>query len=587
MKSLKKSKHADTAPDIIDLTASFARGLGSHHPAGSTANAFITNLQEFNRRIHLHIAAINSASNAVAPLHNLPKELITRIFHFALQAGGLSGYLVRLLRLAKVCKTWKALVDDTPALWGVLCASDPPEALQLALTKSKECLVDVSIDVDGGVLRTGSRPPFDAFDNFLNISLDASQRWRSVDFRFFRHASFLSEVEKRLAESKGQPFPKLQDLSVISDQDMDISLFREEASQLRHVHLHRIQTPWCWSQIHNLHTLDLDDLCGRSINVDDLLDVLRASPDLSSLTISSFVDYPGHEDPHSVVAPVSLAQLRRFQLKVPPAVTARLLNQLRTPNCSYFDIDCTTYPRSPHNILQPSMHHLFPSFHSIHTNLYVDNNQFSLEVASRSGKNIFAVSLDTQETMGPMGWVVESLQQLPCQPRVTQCIRTSPYNLPSALVMVRSTVNVRMLQVVGAKNSAAVVAALSEPIVVDRVALWPLPALEELIVIDSYLHPRKLRRMLVRRRGEHDLEDPDGVRDGPRPIILPAPLRQLHSCERESVNYKQLVEEEVGPEGVYMGTQWAVEDHSEVEESDLDSDATHYSGTEEEGSDED
>ncbi|KAG9024961.1 hypothetical protein FRB95_010844 [Tulasnella sp. JGI-2019a] len=76
-------------------------------------------LKILGRRIEDHIADTTGHLNALAPIHRLPNELLTDIFHLTLLPNhhNPAVYSQRPICICLVSKYWMGILNETPSLW--------------------------------------------------------------------------------------------------------------------------------------------------------------------------------------------------------------------------------------------------------------------------------------------------------------------------------------------------------------------------------------------------------------------------------------------------------------------------------------
>lgn len=188
---------------------------------------------------------------------------------------------------------WEALAAE-PALWGVANASDPWEDIDAALSRSQNTSLDIRWRGYGSVVDE---------EEFLDTVSSHVDRWRSVEFLLL-----LPESLDLLGSLSA---PRMTDLRVSAKGRPVIAhLFGGNLAHLRHLSLSRISVQWNAMNVCNLSTLRLSNLGRFSPSIDQLVEILKSSPDLLDLEIEVLI----HDDPPTAGTPVDLRSLTRLKL---------------------------------------------------------------------------------------------------------------------------------------------------------------------------------------------------------------------------------------------------------------------------------
>ena len=92
---------------------------------------------------------MSTTLNASAPVNGVPDELLEGIFHYVKQDSNHS--LREWLRVAAVCRRWRAVVMNAPLLWNMIQCDNfhmvgELNIVQVCLERSQHTSLSVSVD---------------------------------------------------------------------------------------------------------------------------------------------------------------------------------------------------------------------------------------------------------------------------------------------------------------------------------------------------------------------------------------------------------------------------------------------------------
>ncbi|KAG9007500.1 hypothetical protein FRB94_014355 [Tulasnella sp. JGI-2019a] len=244
-------------------------------------SAFQTCLEKFTSKMHHIIANRQRRYNANLPIHQLPPELISPILAFAtsppfIESSGIT-YMQRLQELASVSSSWAQLINDTPPFWVNVFNEFSPPQIRQALSRSKSSLLDVKFEHDawGGT----------SDDLFASLISDHACRWRSVKIvEGSPSSAVINTLRVAQAPALGTLCVAYSGYGRLSD-----TILCGKADRLRHVEFLRFCIPWDTEILRGLVSLKLEELQEESPTADQLVDILSASPGLTTLHLGSLM----------------------------------------------------------------------------------------------------------------------------------------------------------------------------------------------------------------------------------------------------------------------------------------------------------
>ncbi|KAJ6550987.1 hypothetical protein DFH09DRAFT_1499578 [Mycena vulgaris] len=231
--------------------------------------------------------------SVLAPIRNLPPEILLRIFFLSSQPAEFDGTFaswsrttprkhmerlakVDLLQLSRVCSTWHAVVMGTPSLWATIEVNltewmMPSMARRLmylliaALERAENCPLTLKLRATGQLYETAP----------LELLAQRSDRWHSanlwIESAAFRHTSFTK-----------RNFPLLESLQIHGDFLHELDIF-EVAPLLSQVILRSsgaVQPPQLpWGQLRSLNYED-----GNAADLRAFMPLIRLCPRLTAVT---------------------------------------------------------------------------------------------------------------------------------------------------------------------------------------------------------------------------------------------------------------------------------------------------------------
>lgn len=477
----------------------------------------------------LRIAEMGRSQNIYAMSHQLPPELLVKIFHFILEVGPVSDHFRGLHRLACVCHRWNDIIREAPSLWGYIATPFSPPLIKNAIARSKGAPLEVDLSV-GGTYQA-------AFKQLAEAAKQA-HRWRRVSLQigdFHEHRSYL-EVPAPLITHADIRSPTTSDIGTRSHSPPFVNLFQGQAHRLRDLRLCGISIPFHSPMLSELHHLELNSVTvGPSTST--LLQILSACPTLSSLILLSV--HGDIDTPHNVLSPVVMSHLDDLALsKIETEYCATLLRGVRAPRCSRFRLQCK-----------------MPAGHQLNEEItFVENTLGQLieplrEVLSAKGDLAFQISdsaiffrqasktlvsfnvrLENVKPMQILRWVIHTFSsevaEIPMSLGLTSSQLLFDAEFLSVLENFDNIVEMRVAAVGGALGFNRLHQFLQQPYINSGVRRWRLPRLQTL----SLLQSEDWGGLLSMVRGRHGTGEAtlvEQVEDDHLQTELPLPFKKL------------------------------------------------------------
>ncbi|KAG8874088.1 hypothetical protein FRB97_006178 [Tulasnella sp. 331] len=282
----------------------------------------------YRRRRDAQVAELAYRQNTLAPINNLPFEVLSDIIVLTVATSVGSIHKV-LLTLATVVKHWKEVVFSTPRLWSKLEESMSPTQLELAISRSSTTRLDIllpgkGLSEDGGVKR----------NEFVARVIPFVQRWRTLDGL---------QVPDSVLDILEFEAPALQTIRLRRWGRDEISRFGLGiGARLRSLELSRVATTnWDSTRIGGLVSLSLSFIPEQDApSLTQLCCIIADSPDLEELALNDVaVRPPAESDILSKGTFPSSQRLTMLKLKrIPCTSYNHLLARLHFPNCPSIEL---------------------------------------------------------------------------------------------------------------------------------------------------------------------------------------------------------------------------------------------------------
>ncbi|KAI0253374.1 hypothetical protein BJV78DRAFT_1351755 [Lactifluus subvellereus] len=300
-------RHLDEDLSLLQLAEAFAMKIGRER-------ALIAEKINDPEMIHdlLAIEGVLSPAlhtflemlNPIRPAHRLPREVLIQIF-------GLVGSGKKILPVSHVCRRWRDIALKTPELWSSLQPDDFTPMMSVALRRSGDLSLDVSLHTNCDEIQRLERLlelPFPRLRSLdVTVTGPFTDEVKGIFSRCRSHASVLSEFSLRFDFDASIPQPVPFDES-----NCFAMLFDREAPAVSTLFLRNLH-PWPPLLSERLKSLTLTSIF---ISADELYPALRSVPNLETLallnTISTLSENFSGSD-----APIALDRLRALYIHQP------------------------------------------------------------------------------------------------------------------------------------------------------------------------------------------------------------------------------------------------------------------------------
>ncbi|KAG8952500.1 hypothetical protein FRC04_004560 [Tulasnella sp. 424] len=290
------------------------------------------------------------AAGFVPHIHQLPIELFQHLLSLAvaeIRHGDRPWrvYYSRIVELRLVCTRWLAVIDSHPSFWTLLTGRLGPSLVSLVLEKSGKLPLDVDLCTE--ILRTDPRL------HYVDIVTSLAKRWRSLDILW--HHRVQQEALRNLLLT---PAPQLKAFSFDCRGGIlnMISLFDNTTPDLDSFSTRRAVPNWNWVLTKGLRKLAVSEVYVDVRDLEALIQVLVASPNMEELEVSGWKQTGGTRpgEPSFKLEPVVLDSLRLFTLRMIPSRWAyKLLEAISIPQRCAVDIALNLNPSSQPPLSKP------------------------------------------------------------------------------------------------------------------------------------------------------------------------------------------------------------------------------------------
>lgn len=453
----------------------------------------------FKRRL----AAAQSASNANCCINKLPQELLVRIWCEVVEPLSASDYYTKgVVRLCFVCKSWNALIRNTPSLWSFISLIHPTSLIKEVVRRSRNSALTVSDLLPSYVF--DKRHP--KRTRFRQVSLEQVERWGSAELQVYdiedimplfvtttarlhtlELAADKSATSRRIPDGFGINKPNLQALSLTG---VDLSW---EATTL--------------SRLTSLKIAGVRD-CSSTPNLVRILDILHSSPDLESFT---FVDNNYKDSVIPTTYPtIILPKLTKLWLKTTTITGEQLLSYVGAKSCKEVTLELATHgSSSTHGKTFPCIDQFSPLFKSA----LLQARQLTVELdGNRNFCRCGSISVDLRHKSSAswlFPWMLKSLFDrevaVGSGPNLNLILGSGlnfsrPTVLDHILYFLPFTTK---LEVHGGKvDLRPLLQHLARPVTRDQYTSWRLPKLVTLVITGGRFDPEDLEEMVFCRYGK-------------------------------------------------------------------------------------
>ncbi|KAK7448796.1 hypothetical protein VKT23_013526 [Stygiomarasmius scandens] len=269
----------------------------------------ITKLESRRNKISIFV---NGHRSLCSPVRRLPPELLSQIFIHCIPSQHLPtrSNLEAPLLFLQVCRKWRQVTLDTPALWCGLHVHLPDCSLDSALMQRRvrginewlEKSSTLPISLSLSLVLTGTSLHFENINTFLgNLTQKYSRRWKRLDLISADNISVIKTLQST-------NFPTLEQFSLTYPTQYEVPAtvpeFFKTISSLRGIRLEnytsRISTSAliaaCSFQLENLTELVLHPLSEDNLTASDGLDLLKKAINLRYCSLHMYLRVPHRAD---------------------------------------------------------------------------------------------------------------------------------------------------------------------------------------------------------------------------------------------------------------------------------------------------
>ncbi|KAG8919031.1 hypothetical protein FRC00_011828, partial [Tulasnella sp. 408] len=366
MKAASKAAMSDAYGAIINSICT-ENGLNSQYvldqaacaPASPTAAQHAIDVLEMtlatlDASVSARIVQASKRRNDFLPISQLPREMVVKIFHIALDSGALCpptniSYLIRLKTLACVCSAWRRLVSGTPSLWAVLESTCPSDFLPTVIRKAQGSPLNIRC---GGGFMYDSRENVPAF---LCSITSLADRWATLylDPPGPTQPSVHMLLEKSM--------PNIRKAWCKGNGGSVAKLFGGPTPRLKELRLHNVQIDWSFVELKDLSALVL--VASQTPSISRLLATLERSPELELMELRDST--VGGTDVPLAPPSIILPHLKHLTLyNINHQAISSILRSVHTPKFRTFLVNPQTShhdPDTPFPDLDPDLEHLVPA----------------------------------------------------------------------------------------------------------------------------------------------------------------------------------------------------------------------------------
>ncbi|TFY64321.1 hypothetical protein EVJ58_g2690 [Rhodofomes roseus] len=347
------------------MDAASGRHASPALPAPQTRQAIEAEIARYSN----YLIDLRTRLNTFASISVLPPEVLSEVFMHTAGAGGRSTaqsdrwgiYMESLtrpyswIRVSHVCRHWRAVALNCPALWGNLTVTKQREWMEEVLGRSKKAplyvSVDISMSLPMGLSATFYPRVNSPQEDSLASILSHTARIRSLSLG---SKGPLSERILRLLDG---PAPLLETLTMRfetgshicnNEQDHIHKLLHPETSRLRQLHLHSVLLQWNNTSLPQLTHLTVTCKPHQvtvQVHVEAFLRAIEQMSVLEELVVQSALTAPidQGEVPTNLVQ-ASLPRLRYLRVLENTRNTISLLSHMTTPSLArlFVEIDGDT-----------------------------------------------------------------------------------------------------------------------------------------------------------------------------------------------------------------------------------------------------
>lgn len=276
--------------------------------------------------------------NHLIPIHQLPNELLLRIFDFTINPNS-NRCTEDVVGLSQVCSRWYSIATDYSPLWtNVRIYDGPPSICSLGLQRSKAAPLTVNVDLT---------------HNYFGGSVLANMRLLSSHFGAMRSLAILirPHLDHLLEANFFLPAPLLENLEICAQEPREGSedeedesfeetvihlpedLFSANMPSLKRVKLINVDDTAFYMFI-NLTSLEIHTTTDLELDSSEFLDLLRRNPLLESLEVDGY-----HPDPDWNNTQPAIIMPFLSKLHLARTASRQILSHLATSVLTDFQLD--------------------------------------------------------------------------------------------------------------------------------------------------------------------------------------------------------------------------------------------------------
>ncbi|KAG5723409.1 hypothetical protein E4T56_gene13779 [Termitomyces sp. T112] len=288
------------------------------------------------QRLEDTIRALRSHRNVLAPISQLPPEMLSKIFAYRVAECADSTNPLEWIRVTHVSRHWRAVALDCPSLWGNLIFTRPRWSKEM-LKRSKMASLFVKADLSCFTPRI-----FDA----VRLALLHASRIQNLQLR-----AGSANIERLLTSGPSFQIPMIRSLSLSvprslrfgADEDFTLpdTVLTEETPYLRRLELHRVIINWDSQLLKGLTHLTIHDVTTSARpTTDQLMNALERMPVLEVLDIQDALPQPP-DGPSSPDRIVDLPQLALLSITSTVPECVNLVSCITIPASARIHLSCS------------------------------------------------------------------------------------------------------------------------------------------------------------------------------------------------------------------------------------------------------
>ncbi|KAG8983562.1 hypothetical protein FRB90_005902 [Tulasnella sp. 427] len=349
-------------------------------------------------------------------IHRLPLELLIQVFRIVIEVDKSTGWLSqdRVVKLSLVCRSWRSVVCNTPALWSSVSSNYKLARLKRVVELSKDHFMDVHWVADPlGTSTTNIRllPAMIPLDRWRSLQANISTRNLALLSR--NAAPNLEELDLALGESHNGRRLGLHTFNTIR-------LFQNSLPKLRHLKLQwsaqYLAFKWDSMVLPSLETFHITTANHSAVpSSTQLMGFLGRSPRIREVQLNLPTKSESAQQTDSQQPPhvVHLSSLQRFHLMSNASYASQVLSKLAAPPSAVMDLTVTLdvaepYPTTLIQQVSPQLVHAAfltstISHGSKHAkaDLLLDHQSIALQVSPRTPQNKITGSSKKDGVKGP------------------------------------------------------------------------------------------------------------------------------------------------------------------------------------------